>query len=93
MYGKPIVTHNAFPTVNTVAQMHYWAATQACYPRQEYVTEPHPLRDEYPLFPNLPIPEKGRIKLSEGPGLGLELDEKMLKRCEEITSDTPVMHH
>lgn len=93
MYGKPIVTHNAYPTVNTVAQMHYWAATQACYPRQEYVTEPHPLRDEYPLFPNLPIPENGRIKLGEGPGLGLELDEKMLKRCEEITSDTPILHH
>jgi L-alanine-DL-glutamate epimerase-like enolase superfamily enzyme len=93
MYGKQIVTHNAYPTVNTVAQMHYWAANQACYPRQEYVTEPHPLRDEYPLFPNLPVPLNGKIEIPGGPGLGLELDEKLFKKCEDITIDTPIIHH
>ena len=63
-YGKPIVTHNAYPTVNTVVQMHYWAATQACYSRGRNMS-PNLIHcaDEYPLFPNLPIPEKGRIKL------------------------------
>ncbi len=69
--------------MNTVAHLHFWAAIQNCFPAQEYPFDPHPLRDEWPLFPNLPRPINGMLQVPDGPGLGLELDEDVLQRLEQ----------
>ena len=80
MHSKPVVCHNAYPTINTVAHLHYWASTKMCFLPQEYVVDPHPLRDEFPLFPNLPVPVDGRLSVPSGPGLGQDVDLQLLDK-------------
>jgi L-alanine-DL-glutamate epimerase-like enolase superfamily enzyme len=46
----------------------------------EYFFAPNPLRD---LFTDrFPVPQEGMISVPQGPGLGLELDERLLKKFE-----------
>jgi L-alanine-DL-glutamate epimerase-like enolase superfamily enzyme len=49
-----------------------------CLYEQEYNCENHPLRDKYPLLKEpLPI-ENGFLTLPDKPGLGVEVDRKVL---------------
>jgi L-alanine-DL-glutamate epimerase-like enolase superfamily enzyme len=76
----PVVCHNAYPTINTVAHLHVWAAAKMCYRPQEYVIDPDPLRDEVPLFDQLPLPSGGRLTIPDRPGLGIEPNEAELAK-------------
>ncbi len=51
-----------------------------CFQRQEYVVDADPLRDEYPLFDALPVPQDGRIAITDCPGIGITPDEALMRR-------------
>lgn len=82
-HNIPVVCHNAYPTINTVAHLHVWAAAKMCFQPQEYVVDPDPLRDEHPIFADLPVGIAGRMTVPDRPGLGIELDEAALRRLAE----------
>lgn len=47
---------------------------------QEYNIEPHPLRDEYPIWKEPVLVTNGYMEAPQKPGLGVELDETVLKK-------------
>lgn len=79
-FSKPITVHNTQPTIGTLAHLHLWASTPACIYPQEYNIEPHPLRDEHPIWTEPVLPVGGRMTLPTAPGLGVELDEDVVRR-------------
>lgn len=79
-HNIPVVCHNAYPTINTAAHLHVWAAAKMCFQPQEYVVDPDPLRDEHPVFPDLPLAKAGSMAVPCSPGLGIAPDEDALRR-------------
>jgi L-alanine-DL-glutamate epimerase-like enolase superfamily enzyme len=79
-FSKPITVHNTQPTIGTLAHLHLWASTPSCIYPQEYNIEPHPLRDEFPIWKEPIVPKNGRMVPPTGPGLGVELDEAAVKK-------------
>jgi L-alanine-DL-glutamate epimerase-like enolase superfamily enzyme len=79
-FNKPITVHNTQPTVGTIAHLHLWASSPMCLYPQEYNIEPHPLRDEYPIWQEPMHPVDGRMHLSDRPGLGVELDDAVIAK-------------
>jgi L-alanine-DL-glutamate epimerase-like enolase superfamily enzyme len=79
-FNKPITVHNTQPTIGTLAHLHLWMSTPGCVYPQEYNIEPHPLRDEYPIWKEPVLVESGRMKPLDAPGLGVELDESVIRR-------------
>jgi len=77
-YNKPITVHNTQPTIGTAAHLHFWAACQNCHYPQEYNIEPHPLRDRTPILKTPLKIHDGCMDVPQGPGLGIEVDEKLL---------------
>ena len=82
-YNKSVTVHNTQPTVGTAAHLHFWASTPNCRYPQEYNIEPHPLRDEYPILKEPLIVKDGFLDVPQGPGLGIELDEKAVAKLME----------
>jgi len=82
-FNKPITVHNTQPTVGTVAHMHLWASVSSCIYPQEYSIEPHPLRDQWPILDEQPAVRDGALELGGRPGLGVSLDEDVLRRLVE----------
>jgi L-alanine-DL-glutamate epimerase-like enolase superfamily enzyme len=83
-FNKPITVHNTQPTVGTVAHMHLWANISSCVYPQEYSIEPHPLRDEWPILDEPPVVRAGAIELTSRPGLGVNLDDAVVRRLVEL---------
>jgi len=83
-YNKPIIVHNTQPTIGTSAHLHFWAACQSCLYPQEYNIEPHPLRDKTPILKTPLNIVNGYMDVPQGPGLGIEIDEKVLS---ELSGD------
>jgi len=79
-FDKPITVHNTQPTVGTLAHLHLWVSTPSCIYPQEYNIEPHPLRDDTPIWKEPVLPEKGRMRVPDRPGLGVELDDVIIQR-------------
>ena len=79
-FDKPITVHNTQPTVGTLAHLHLWLSTPSCVYPQEYNIEPHPLRDETPIWKEPVLVERGRMQAPDRPGLGVELDEQVVER-------------
>jgi L-alanine-DL-glutamate epimerase-like enolase superfamily enzyme len=79
-FNKPITVHNTQPTIGTLAHLHLWMSTPGCVYPQEYNIEPHPLRDEYPIWKEPVLVSEGRMTPLDAPGLGVELDEDILRR-------------
>ncbi|MBM3213159.1 mandelate racemase/muconate lactonizing enzyme family protein [Candidatus Poribacteria bacterium] len=82
-FNKPITVHNTQPTIGTAAHLHFWAACQNCLYPQEYNIEPHPLRDKTPILKTPLALNKGYMDVPQGPGLGIEVDEKLLFELSE----------
>jgi L-alanine-DL-glutamate epimerase-like enolase superfamily enzyme len=82
-FNKPITVHNTQPTVGTLAHLHLWISTPNCVYPQEYNIEPHPLRDEWPIWQEPVLVEKGRMRAPDRPGLGVELDEDVVRKLSE----------
>lgn len=79
-FNKPITVHNTQPTVGTLAHAHLWASTPACVYPQEYNIEPHPLRDDWPIWKEPLTVVDGRVQVTDRPGLGIEIDDQVLQR-------------
>ncbi|MGQ4809471.1 D-galactarolactone cycloisomerase [Candidatus Entotheonellaceae bacterium PAL068K] len=78
--NKPISTHNTQPTVCTAANVHFCAVHQHASYAHEYNIEPVSIRDEWPILKTPLEVKDGHIALPEGPGLGIELDDAMVRR-------------
>jgi L-alanine-DL-glutamate epimerase-like enolase superfamily enzyme len=83
-FNKPITVHNTQPTVGTLAHLHLWISTPNCVYPQEYNIEPHPLRDDWPIWEDPVLVENGGMRASGRPGLGVELDEKIVQRLAAV---------
>ena len=79
-YTKPITVHNTQQTVGTSAHAHVWVSTPACVYPQEYNIEHNPILDDTPIWQNPLVPVDGVITPWELPGLGVELDEDVVRR-------------
>jgi L-alanine-DL-glutamate epimerase-like enolase superfamily enzyme len=79
-FGKPITVHNTQPIISTVAHLHFCAACPSVPYAQEYNIEPISIRDEWPVLRNPLVVEDSYLKVPDGPGLGIELDEQDVKR-------------
>ena len=79
-FGKPITVHNTQPTISTVAHLHACAAFANIPYAQEYNIEPISIRDEWPILKTPLQVVNGYLNVPEGPGLGVELDEDVVKK-------------
>ena len=79
-FGKPITVHNTQPTISTVAHLHVCAAYANMPYAQEYNIEPTSIRDEWPILKTPLEVKDGYLEVPDGPGLGVELDEEVVKK-------------
>ena len=79
-FGKPITVHNTQPTISTVAHLHFCASHPNAIYAQEYNLEPTSIRDDWPILKTPLEVKDGYLEVPDGPGLGVELDEQMLKK-------------
>jgi L-alanine-DL-glutamate epimerase-like enolase superfamily enzyme len=79
-YNLRYAPHTGFSAgVSHLAALHV-AASVPNLMTYEYFFAPNPLRD---LFTEpFPVPREGMIAVPQGPGLGLELDERVLRKFE-----------
>ena len=82
-FNIPITVHNTQPILSTVAHLHFCAASSMVPYSQEYNIEPISIRDEWPILKEPLEVVDEYIAAPEGPGLGVELDEKMMKRLAD----------
>lgn len=83
-FGKPITVHNTQPTISAVAHLHVCAAFAIVPYAQEYNIEPVSIRDEWPILKNPLIVKDSYLEVPSGPGLGVELDEDVIKRLANL---------
>ena len=76
-FGAVCTPHQTQP-FGTVANLHFAASTPNCRYSQEYNIEDHPLRDTLFKQPVLEVKD-GHLAVPEGPGLGVEIDEEVLR--------------
>jgi L-rhamnonate dehydratase len=77
-YDVPVIPHGA-----SVYNYHF-VISNTNSPFAEFLTV-GPGRDIQPIFPSIigePLPENGKIRLSDAPGFGVELNRKYLKAFE-----------
>ena len=82
-FGKPITVHNTQPTISTVAHLHFCAAYPNVPYAQEYNIEPISIRDQWPILKRPLEVKDGYLDVPDGPGLGVELDDEMVKKLSE----------
>jgi L-alanine-DL-glutamate epimerase-like enolase superfamily enzyme len=83
-FGKPITIHNTQPTISAVAHLHVCAAYPQIPYAQEYNIEPVSIRDRWPILKTPLEVKSSYLEVPSGPGLGVELDEKMVLRAAEV---------
>ncbi|MEM7538822.1 MAG: mandelate racemase/muconate lactonizing enzyme family protein [Chloroflexota bacterium] len=80
-FNRPITCHNTDPALMTVAHLHLWATCQSCiYPQEYFGEDAHPLRDRTPVLKTPLEVVDGHIAVPDGPGLGVEIDERMVRK-------------
>lgn len=83
-YNRPVTCHNTDPMLMTVAHLHLWAVCQSCvYPQEYFGEDEHPLRDHTPVLKEPLSVEKGHLAVPDGPGLGVEVDEEMIRHLAD----------
>lgn len=82
-FGVPITVHNTQPIISTVAHLHFCAASVMVPYAQEYNIEPISLRDQWPVLTEPLQVINGHIAVPDGPGLGIELNDEMVKFLSE----------
>jgi L-alanine-DL-glutamate epimerase-like enolase superfamily enzyme len=78
-WGMKVIPHFSAAVVSLAANMHWGAMVSNC-DWFELTQDPNPLRDE--LARNPIRVEKGAVILPEGPGLGIELNETVVKKYQ-----------
>ncbi len=76
-FFKALVPHNTKPTLGTAATLHLLASVSNAGPFLEFV-ELDTYQDVLAVFDTLVPFEEGRLKLPEGPGLGVQINEARL---------------
>ncbi len=89
VHGKPMTVHNTQPTICTAAHLHFCAVHPNVPYEQEYNIEPVSIRDEWPILPGQLTVKDGHIDVPDGPGLGLEVDEALVRRLAEMHDVRP----
>ena len=79
-FDIPITVHNTQPILSTVAHLHFCAASAMVPYSQEYNIEPITMRDEWPILKEPLEVIDSHIAVPNGPGLGVELDDDMVRR-------------
>lgn len=82
-FGKPITVHNTQPIISTVAHLHFCAAYPIVPYAQEYNIEHISIRDEWPVLKQPLEVRNGYLDVPDGPGLGVELDDEVVKTLSE----------
>ncbi len=81
-FGKPVTPHNTNQTVGMAATLHFLASTPNCRYAHECTILPDqrhdPARDELLTEPFKP--ENGFLTVPKGPGLGVTLNEEIVKK-------------
>lgn len=80
--GVPITCHNTQPTISTIAHAHFVAATPGVPYSQEYNIESISIRDKYPILSEPLRIQEGFLEVPTGPGLGVELDMKVVNKLK-----------
>ena len=89
VHGEPMTVHNTQPTLCTAAHLHFCAVHPHVPYEQEYNIEPVSIRDEWPILPGQLTVEAGHIAVPDGPGLGVEVDEALVRRLVAETDAGP----
>jgi L-alanine-DL-glutamate epimerase-like enolase superfamily enzyme len=80
--NKVIMPHSPSVGANSMASLHaYSTVTNAIRPHEFSEEFTGPAERVAEMFVDPIIPENGKIKLSDRPGLGLEFDEKFLEKA------------
>jgi L-alanine-DL-glutamate epimerase-like enolase superfamily enzyme len=74
--GRRVVPHCFSTGINLAASLH-WMASVPGGDLVEYCLRPSPLMRQ--LVKNLPPLVDGRVPVPQGPGLGIELDEEVVR--------------
>ena len=82
-FGTPVTVHNTQPTISTVAHLHFCAAYANAPYAQEYNIETVSIRDQWPILKTPLEVTDGFIDVPDGPGLGVELDEAVVRRLAQ----------
>lgn len=81
VHGKPVMPHSPAAGILSVASLHAYATVPSAVAPHEYSEEYGPPPERIAeLFVDPILPEGGRIRLTDRPGLGLELDERVVAR-------------
>lgn len=81
MWNKPVMPHSPQAGINSMASLHTYATVQNAVRPHEFSTEfSGPLDEVEELFGSGVIPKNGNMELSDGPGLGIDLNESAVAR-------------
>ena len=83
-FGIPITCHNTQQTVSTVAHGHFVLASEQTPYKQEYNIEHCSIRDDHPILKEPLNISNGELKLTDKPGLGIELDLETVRELANI---------
>lgn len=88
-FHKPMTIHNTQPTICTAAHLHFCAVHPHLPYAQEYNIEPVSIRDRWPILKTPLAVVDGFIAVPNGPGLGVEVDEALVRRLVEMDDVAP----
>jgi L-alanine-DL-glutamate epimerase-like enolase superfamily enzyme len=88
-FNKPMTVHNTQPTICTVAHLHFCAVHRHVPYQQEYNIEPVSIRDRWPILTTPLELVDGALTVPNGPGLGIELNEPLVRRLTEMHDIEP----
>jgi L-alanine-DL-glutamate epimerase-like enolase superfamily enzyme len=88
-FNKPMTVHNTQPTICTAAHLHFCAVHRHVPYQQEYNVEPVSIRDRWPILTTRLDVIDGMIAVPDGPGLGVEVDEPLVRRLAEMHDVEP----
>ena len=78
---KPVMPHSPQAGINSMASLHAYVTVQNATRPHEFSTEfSGPLDDVAELYGDSVLPEDGHMKLSNRPGLGIDLNEAAVAR-------------
>ena len=89
LFRTPMTVHNTQPTLCTAAHLHFCAVHPHVPYEQEYNIEPVSIRDRWPILPGQLQVKYGHIAVPDGPGLGVDVDEPLVRRLAEMTDVSP----
>lgn len=78
--NRKLVPHQTQPAVGNVTNLHFTAALSATDTPQEFNFDMEKAATLQKAFPNLPLLKEGTMAVPNGPGLGLECDERELTK-------------